>query len=145
MNPSPPHHRATRSGVVAVITHQERFLVIRRSHLVRAPRAVCFPGGGIEPGETESVALLRELQEELAAKARAICRLWESRSASGLHLAWWRAELEANCVLEANPAEVEAIHWWTAEELLRHPDLLPSNRAFLGALARREFSWDDTP
>lgn len=88
------------------------------------------------------MALLRELQEELAARARAIGRLWQSRSPSGLQLSWWRAELEANCALQANPAEVEAIHWWTAEELLAQPDLLPSNRDFLAALARREFSCD---
>lgn len=97
----------------------------------------------MEPGETEADALVRELQEEIAARARAVCRLWESRSPSGLQLGWWRAEIEANSQLVANPAEVEAIHWWTAEQLLQQPDLLPSNRAFLAALARREFSWDD--
>ncbi len=126
-----------------MITQEDRFLVIRRSHLVRAPRAVCFPGGGVEPGETEADALVRELQEEIAARARAVCRLWESRSPSGLQLGWWRAEIDASSQLVANPAEVEAIHWWTAEQLLQQPDLLPSNRAFLAALARREFSWDD--
>jgi 8-oxo-dGTP pyrophosphatase MutT (NUDIX family) len=54
-----------RYGVVAVILRDERFLVIRRSQQVAAPGKYCFPGGGIESGETESVALERELLEEL--------------------------------------------------------------------------------
>jgi len=50
--------------VVAVILRGERFLVICRSQQVRAPGMYCFPGGGIEPGETEEQALRRELLEE---------------------------------------------------------------------------------
>jgi 8-oxo-dGTP diphosphatase len=142
MNQSPSYWRRSRSGVVAVITQADQFLVIRRSRLVRSPLAVCFPGGGIEPGETESQALLRELEEEVSAQARAVGLLWRSESPSGLQLAWWRAELEEGCELRANPSEVESIHWWTADKLLAQPDLLPTNRAFLAALARREFTVD---
>ena len=57
-----------RRGVVAVVVREARLLVVRRSALVEAPRAYCFPGGGIEPGETESEALRREMVEELAAE-----------------------------------------------------------------------------
>ena len=55
-----------REGVVGVIQQEERFLVIRRSAHVVAPGKLCFPGGGIEAGESQPVALCRELMEEIA-------------------------------------------------------------------------------
>ena len=131
-----------RRGVVAVITRGDEFLVIRRSQFVRAPGKFCFPGGGLERGESEPVALRRELQEELAAEARIVRRLWASSTPGGLQLAWWRAELMDGSVLEPNLAEVESIHWLTARRLRDHPHLLPTNREFLAALERREFCLD---
>ena len=138
----PPARPRPRFGVVAVITRQDEFLVIRRSQHVRAPGAFCFPGGGIEAGETEPVALRRELQEELSAEARIIRRLWNNMTPSGVQLAWWRAELEADSSLLANPAEVESIHWFSAAHLRDHPQVLPTNREFLVALERNEFRLD---
>jgi (d)CTP diphosphatase len=128
--------------VVAVITRGQEFLVIRRSQFVRAPGAFCFPGGGLERGESEPIALQRELNEELAAKSRIIRRIWSSKTASGLRLAWWRAELEEGSPLEPNPAEVESIHWLSAERLMSHPDVLHTNLEFLVALERQEFRLD---
>ena len=139
---APFRHPHPRYGVVAVITRQDEFLVIRRSQLVRAPGAFCFPGGGIESGETEQVALRRELREELSAEARIIRRLWNNTTPSGVRLAWWRAELEVDSPLQANPAEVESIHWFSAAHLLVHPEVLPTNREFLAALERDEFRLD---
>ena len=54
-----------RYGAVAVVLREKKLLAIQRSFTVAAPGAFCFPGGGIEPGETEEIALARELQEEL--------------------------------------------------------------------------------
>jgi 8-oxo-dGTP pyrophosphatase MutT (NUDIX family) len=130
-----------RHGVVAVILRGEQFLVIRRSQQVRAPGAICFPGGGIELGETEPQALIRELIEELSARVRPLRRLWTNRSASGVELSWWQAELEASSPLQPNPNEVAAIHWLTAAQLVNLPDLLPTNREFLAALERGELLW----
>ena len=48
-----------------MIFRDKRLLVIRRSQTVTAPGTLCLPGGGIEEGETEREALLREMQEEL--------------------------------------------------------------------------------
>jgi 8-oxo-dGTP diphosphatase len=131
-----------RCGVVAVITRGVDFLVIRRSKFVRSPGALCFPGGGLESGESESVALARELREELSAEARVICRLWYSTTPGGVRLAWWRAELDNDGPLRPNPAEVESIHWLSIDRLKNHPDVLPTNREFLAALARNEFRLD---
>jgi 8-oxo-dGTP diphosphatase len=136
------HSEALRAGVVAVILRDERLLVIRRSRFVVAPRAICFPGGGIEPEESQEQALVRELQEELATLVLPVRRLWQSRTRWGVELAWWRAELAPDAVPVPQPAEVESIHWYTPTELTGVADLLDSNRAFLAAVERGEVRLD---
>jgi len=130
-------------GVVAVIVRGGRFLVIRRSQFVRAPGMYCFPGGGIEAGETEPAALHRELSEELNVTPRKITRLWQSTTTWGVELAWWHVQLATEYRLEPNAAEVEVCHWYTAGEMRELADLLPSNIAFLDALAAGEFALPD--
>ncbi len=130
---------SSRAGVVAVVTRQDEFLVIRRSACVRAPRAFCFPGGGLERGETEPAALLRELEEELGARARAVRRLYENETPSGTRLGWWLTRLENENRMCPNPAEVESIHWLTEVQLRRLPGVLPTNLDFLDAWRRAEF------
>lgn len=124
-----------RRGAVAVICRDGRFLVIRRSQSVRAPGRYCFPGGGIEPGESEEQAMVREFREELGAHVRPVARLWECITPWGVWLAWWQAEFLPGESPLANPAEVESIHWHTAAELASLEGLLESNLAFLSALA----------
>jgi len=131
-----------RRGAVAVVVRQARLLVIERSQFVRAPGAHCFPGGGIEQGETEQSALRRELREELQAEIRPLRRLWECVTASRVHLAWWQAELIGEGGLLAEPAEVASVHWMLPAEMLALPTLLETNRRFLEALARGEFTVD---
>ena len=54
-----------RRGAVAIVVREGRMLVIRRSRHVIAPLTYCFPGGGIEDGETEETAVVREVHEEI--------------------------------------------------------------------------------
>lgn len=128
--------------MVAVIVRQRRFLVIRRSQSVVAPGKYCFPGGGIEGAESEEVALIRELQEELHVSVHPQRRLWQSVTPWGTPLAWWQAHLPAEVEPIPNPAEVAALHWWTREEMLSQPELLESNRHFLDALAQGQIAWE---
>lgn len=131
-----------RRGAVAVIVEHGKLLLIRRSQSVEAPGAYCFPGGGIEAGETEEDALCRELREELAAEVTPIRRIWSSVTPWRVSLAWWLARLAPGAVPTAQPAEVESIHWCAPDELSAWPGLLESNRAFLRALANGELSLD---
>jgi 8-oxo-dGTP pyrophosphatase MutT (NUDIX family) len=127
-----------RRGAIAVVVRDARFLVIRRSAVVPAPRTFCFPGGGIEEGETEELALVRELKEELGVRVTPLRRVWSSVTTWGVELAWWLADLPADQNFVPAPAEVESIHWYTIEQMDRLPQLLESNRQFLAALARGE-------
>jgi NAD+ diphosphatase len=130
---------APRRGVIAVIVRDERFLVIRRSQHVVAPRAFCFPGGAIEGSESEPQALVRELREELGVEVTPRERLWASVTPWRVELAWWSTELDLAQSVLPNPAEVESAHWFTAAEMRALPELLTSNRDFLDAHERGDF------
>ncbi len=130
---------------MAVVRRGPRFLVIRRSPAVVAPGAFCFPGGGIEAGESEEEALVREIREELDAAVCPLRRLWQSVTPWKVQLSWWLGHLEPDTVLTPNPAEVDSVHWFTAEEMSRLDGLLESNHDFLRALAAGEIRLDVHP
>ena len=120
-------------GVVAVVVRGQRLLVIRRSQHVRVPGMHCFPGGAIEPGETEAEAARREMLEELALRAEPRQLLWRSVTPWNVELAWWLVEIEAVAAPQPNPHEVESFHWLTPAEIRSLPQLLASNLEFLDA------------
>ena len=125
-----------RHGAVAVLIENAKFLVIRRSHLVRAPNLLCFAGGTIERGESPHDAIVRELREELFLEALAREHIWQSRTTWGTLLEWVLVERHPDSAPVANPAEVAEWMWVSPEELLNHPDLLPSVPAFFSAWAK---------
>ena len=129
-----------KRGVVAVVPRRDRLLVIRRSQSVVAPGAYCFPGGGIHDDESEPVAVVREMQEELDVAATPRHCLWRSVTPWKVELAWWLVELPADCVLVPNQDEVEAVHWLTPDEMRAIAGLLESNHHFLDAWRRAEFA-----
>ena len=131
---------AERRGVVAVVVREGRLLVIRRSELVAAPGAYCFPGGGIEEGETVDEALRREMREELGVECAPRRTLWANRTLRGVHLTWCEVELDHGCVITPNPAEVAEFGWHSPSAIRELPGVLASNFEFLDALERREFN-----
>lgn len=132
-----------RRGAVAIIVRDGRMLVIRRSRQVVAPLVYCFPGGGIENGETEEAAVVREVFEEVGVEIVPRRRLWECVTAWKVHLAWWQADLSPAAVPVANPREVESIHWFTPAEMAAQSELLASNREFLELLASGAIRLED--
>jgi len=127
-----------RRGAVAIVVRDGRMLVIRRSRHVIAPLMYCFPGGGIEDGETEEAAVVREVYEEVGIQIRPVRRLWECVTAWKVHLAWWLADMDRTAVAVANPREVESIHWFTPREMASLSELLESNREFLELIEKGE-------
>jgi 8-oxo-dGTP pyrophosphatase MutT (NUDIX family) len=67
-----------KRGVVGVIKREDRFLIIRRSKFVTAPRKLCLPGGTMEKGETEIDTLVREMKEELSIDVTPVRLCWRS-------------------------------------------------------------------
>ena len=132
--PNPTSSR--RYGVVGVIFRQQRLLIIRRSMTVAAPGKLCLPGGGIEAGETEPEALVREMQEELSIDVDPVRLCWRSVTPWGTKLAWWLACLDDQVIPIANPDEVAEVHWMTREEIRTAKGMLPSLPTFIDAWER---------
>ena len=128
-----------RHGVVAVVYRDGQFLAIRRSKHVVAPGAICFPGGGVESGESEEQAVSREMMEELGVHAVATRRIWESLTNRNVYLGWWLTTIAEPIRLTPNPLEVASVSWFSTDELAEQKELLSSNHAFLKAYARGEF------
>jgi 8-oxo-dGTP diphosphatase len=135
---------AARRGVVAVVVRNNRFLVIRRSQHVRAPGMHCFPGGAIEPGESEIEALQREMLEELSLAAEPRQLIWRSVTPWNVHLTWFLAEIDPSAEPVPSPLEVESVAWLTAAEFRCLPEVLASNLEFLDAWESGVFVSDET-
>lgn len=130
---NPRQHRKPGHGAVAILVEAGEFLVIRRSHKVRAPNLLCFAGGTIEPGESPELAIIRELEEELNLKARPVEHVWQSRTSWGTLLEWVLVERLPDSHPVSNPEEVAEWMWLQPHALLEHPQILPSVPAFFKA------------
>jgi 8-oxo-dGTP diphosphatase len=137
MNESQPS-RQCKFGVVGVILRDDRLLIIRRSLTVAAPGKLCLPGGGIESGESEAAALVREMQEELSIDVEPVRLCFRSVTAWGTDLAWWLAHLDVSVTPVPNPEEVAEVHWMNRHEIRTADDMLPSLPIFIDAWERGE-------
>lgn len=129
-----------REGVVAVVRRGGRFLLIRRAEGILAGGAWCFVGGGIEPGEPQADALVREFREETGGGIRPLEKVWEYRRPDGkLLLHWWLAEL-VDDRFRPDPAEVADLRWCDEAGIRALPWVLESNVEFLESEAGRRIA-----
>lgn len=118
-------HTATRTlrVVGAVVVRDGRIMMTQRlADAPRWPDLWEFPGGKVEPGETDRDALERELEEELdlrVAVGRQIERVEIDRgNGELLDFRAYRCTIVAG---EPEPIEVQAIAWLTLDEAAALP------------------------
>ena len=111
--------------VAAAIERDGRYLVARRTRPADVAGRWEFPGGKVEPGETEEQALAREIREELGveiAMGERVPGEWPLHGDLVLHL--YRATLAGG---EPMPLEQhDEIRWVTSAEF-DSVDWLPSD------------------
>ena len=134
------HLRCGALGVVvarqvvvgAAIVRDGRVLAARRTAPASAAGRWEFPGGKVEPGETEADSLVREVEEELGVQIR-VARWLEGAEEIGeryvLRVAV--ASLDGG---EPVPTEHDEVRWLAVEQLL-DVDWLDADRPFLPALS----------
>ena len=121
--------------IAAVLARGERLLVCQRPPHKRHGGLWEFPGGKVEPGESDADAARRELREELGLELECAGDAEVEIPDDGSHflIAFVpvRARGEPIC------HEHTALAWGTAAELARLP-LAPSDRRYVEALLARE-------
>jgi len=122
--------------VAAVVRRGGRLLVTRRPDRGERRGQWEFPGGKLEPGESEPEALVREIREELGcslAVGPLILRHRHAYSDLAVELAFYECQLgpgeEPACL---GVAELD----WAAPAALEGYDFLEADRAVLSDLAR---------
>lgn len=127
-----------RDAVVAVLRRADgRLLVILRGPGARMPGYWAPLSGGVEPGEDQAQALVREVREEVGLDVAPGEKVWECPTDDGSwRLHWWTATFTDDR-LTPDPREVADVRWVTAGEYAAlsptfvgdHPffeDVLPS-------------------
>ena len=115
----------------------ERCLMVLRAAALAHGSRWCFPGGHVERGESSEDAVVRELEEELSIRVRAVELLGEV-VVPRYRLDAWRVEHVSGDV-RPNPAEVADWRFMTRQEIASLTDGLPSNAQVMALLetARR--------
>lgn len=87
------------------------------------------PGGHIEDGEDEKVALTREIKEELSIDVVPVEKIAESPGDVPNQIThWWRCRLLAGD-LAVDRSEIDEARWFTKEEM-KEAKLWPATEAF---------------
>ena len=124
--------------VAAVLRDGEgRVLIARRPPGRELAGRWEFPGGKVDPGESEQAALTRELREELGIEVEAarpfmrVSHAWPDRD---VELSLWIVERYRGV---PRPLDGQGLKW-VAPAALATEDILEADRPFVDALARRE-------
>jgi len=118
--------------VGAAIVRDGRVLAARRTAPASAAGRWEFPGGKVEPGETEAESLVREIAEELGVRVSVGAWLAGEQPIGDRYLL--RVALAWAEEGEPTPTEHDLVRWLTGDEL-DDVDWLESDRPFLHELA----------
>lgn len=116
------HFHDPKVAVIALVTHAQRVLLIRRA-IDPAKGLWALPGGFMDAGEMPGEALQRELQEEVNLRIRVLHLLdifpmvVRSGRSPGIVLAFQAEPEDANRLELCCDAEVCDAGWFSAEEL----------------------------
>jgi len=119
--------------VAAVIVRGGEVLAARRGPQQRQPLLWEFPGGKVEPGETDAEALQRELGEELAVEVSVGSRVGEvihRYSWGTICLVAYRCALVRGTPMALEHAEVR----WVDSAGLASLEWAPADRPLLGSV-----------
>ncbi len=111
--------------VAALIVREGRVLLDRRPDRGRHAGLWEFPGGKVDPGETDAEALARELREELGVEA-VVGRSVGAADDGAIALVLYAVALEG----EPRSAEGQAIAWFEPSELEALP-MPPADRPLI--------------
>lgn len=129
-----------QKAVAAVLVRPGAFLAVRRKQsMTRDPGVWEFPGGKIEPGETEAEAIQREVQEELGVGCIVLDKLFVYEfeiNKHNIHLTYYLCEF-----VEENPKFVFVDHdaWqWFKESDFKQDEWLAGDEQILAILKNRK-------
>jgi 8-oxo-dGTP diphosphatase len=122
-----------RVVAAALVDGQGRVLIADRPPGKLMPGRWEFPGGKVQPGESDAEALARELAEELGIEvlaARPLMILTHDYPERSVELSMWVVERYRG---EPRGLEGQRLKWVAARELDRE-DMLEADRPFIEAL-----------
>ena len=105
--------------VAAVIEHAGRYLITQRNANAVLPLLWEFPGGRVEPGESETAALLREVKGRIGVEVVIGAKLGEhvhDYTTYRVQLTMYSCQLPAEA--RPYPATVADLRWVTSREFL---------------------------
>ena len=120
-------------AVVSVIFDGKRFLTIKRSQHVKAPGAIGFAGGGVDPNEAQADAIVREMQEELGVTVKPVECVWSCLTPRGVELNFWQVSFVGKQTIKIDRNEVEFYAWHTPDSLREQFNLISTAAPFLDA------------
>jgi 8-oxo-dGTP diphosphatase len=105
--------------VAAVIEHDGRYLITQRNASAVLPLLWEFPGGKVEPGETDEIALAREVVGRIGVEVAIGSKLGEhihDYARYEVHMVMFSCTLPEGAV--PYPATVADLRWVTSREFL---------------------------
>jgi 8-oxo-dGTP diphosphatase len=130
--------------VAALILRGSKILICQRRHDDTHGLQWEFPGGKVEPGETPSEALTRELREELGIEAVIGKEIFRTRHRyreheSELELVFFQAAVDPAATLQNRVFERFE---WADPSALPSYDFLEADKEFVELIASREIRFD---